>query len=187
MGEEGSLAEPVRRTSASGAGIGASGEPKIEAICDSCGKKTYLNFEPDLNRAIYCKDCLTKIKAGEMAPVKVNRQAAKAASNASRYSADLANMGIEFESRPPAAAERQSNPSQPKGMPKSAISTMQPIKTSPPANASPLSLSDLKPLDKSPKNKPAKPEIDIAELRQAINASLKEDTAEPPPNLNNQA
>ena len=34
---------------------------KVVATCDNCGKKTMLNFEPDLNKPIYCKDCLKKI------------------------------------------------------------------------------------------------------------------------------
>ena len=36
-------------------------ETKVVATCDNCGKKTILNFEPDLNKPIYCKDCLKKI------------------------------------------------------------------------------------------------------------------------------
>ena len=33
---------------------------KVVATCDNCGRKTMLNFEPDLNKPIYCKDCLKK-------------------------------------------------------------------------------------------------------------------------------
>ena len=35
-------------------------QPRVEATCDNCGNKTILNFEPDLNKPIYCKDCLKK-------------------------------------------------------------------------------------------------------------------------------
>jgi CxxC-x17-CxxC domain-containing protein len=40
---------------------GSEDQPKVVATCDNCGKKTILNFEPDLNKPIYCKDCLKKI------------------------------------------------------------------------------------------------------------------------------
>ena len=33
---------------------------KVVATCDNCGNKTMLNFEPDLKKPIYCKDCLKK-------------------------------------------------------------------------------------------------------------------------------
>ncbi|HLC63963.1 MAG TPA: type IV secretion system DNA-binding domain-containing protein [Patescibacteria group bacterium] len=35
-------------------------QTRVVANCDNCGNKTILNFEPDLNKPIYCKDCLKK-------------------------------------------------------------------------------------------------------------------------------
>ena len=33
---------------------------KVVPPWDNCSRKTMLNFEPDLNKPIYCKDCLKK-------------------------------------------------------------------------------------------------------------------------------
>ncbi len=41
-------------------------EGKFKAICSNCGKETFVPFEPEPGRPIYCKDCLAKIKSGEL-------------------------------------------------------------------------------------------------------------------------
>jgi len=38
------------------------------AVCSNCGKTFQVPFEPEPGRPVYCKDCLTKIKAGELRP-----------------------------------------------------------------------------------------------------------------------
>ena len=46
-----------------------SGEPQTklyDAICSNCGKATKVIFPPEEGRAVYCKSCLKKIKAGEV-------------------------------------------------------------------------------------------------------------------------
>lgn len=48
----------------SGAGI------RYEVKCSLCKKSTSVPFEPDPNRPVYCSDCLAKIKAGEIQPVR---------------------------------------------------------------------------------------------------------------------
>jgi CxxC-x17-CxxC domain-containing protein len=83
---------------------------KFQAICSSCGKATTVPFEPVPGRPVYCLDCLTKIKAGTMQPVRVPnfyRDTTPAGSfdqtgrrpepgSQKGYGADLANIGIEF-------------------------------------------------------------------------------------------
>lgn len=83
---------------------------KFQAICSSCGKATTVPFEPVPGRPVYCLDCLTKIKAGTMQPVRVpnfyrdttpagsyDQSARRSDSGAQKgYGADLANIGIEF-------------------------------------------------------------------------------------------
>ena len=58
-----------------GAGIGvAPNEVKgFAAKCSSCQKETRVPFEPEAGRPVYCKDCLAKIKAGTLKPVRVPR------------------------------------------------------------------------------------------------------------------
>lgn len=38
------------------------------AVCSNCGKTFQVPFEPEPGRPVYCKDCLVKIKAGELRP-----------------------------------------------------------------------------------------------------------------------
>jgi CxxC-x17-CxxC domain-containing protein len=68
---------------------------QYEANCSSCGKLTHVPFEPLPGRPVYCKDCLAKIKAGEMAPVRVPRAPVAKQLTKKDY-ADLAAVGIEF-------------------------------------------------------------------------------------------
>lgn len=53
-------------------GMGAVGGGKYQTVCSSCGKATIVPFEPQPGRPVYCKECLAKIKAGELAPVRVS-------------------------------------------------------------------------------------------------------------------
>ncbi len=75
-------------------GAGAQ-EGKFPAECSECKKSIMVPFEPIAGKPIYCKDCLAKIKAGELKPAhgfitpKAVRQEAAA-------SAPLAALGIEF-------------------------------------------------------------------------------------------
>ncbi len=43
-----------------------SSQEGFEAICWQCEKKTKVPFEPEPGRAVYCKECLAKIKAGTL-------------------------------------------------------------------------------------------------------------------------
>jgi len=47
----------------------------LEVDCDSCGKKTTINFVPDGVRPVYCKDCLGKKKEEKRQEVEQRRQA----------------------------------------------------------------------------------------------------------------
>ena len=46
-----------------------------EVECDSCGKKTWINFEPDGIRPIFCKECLTKSKDDRKHQVEARKKA----------------------------------------------------------------------------------------------------------------
>lgn len=52
-------------------GMGHVGGGKYQTVCSSCGKSTIVPFEPQPGRPVYCKECLAKIKAGELAPVRI--------------------------------------------------------------------------------------------------------------------
>jgi CxxC-x17-CxxC domain-containing protein len=74
------------------------GESKYKVDCTNCKKQTTVPFEPKEGKPVYCKECLSKIKGGELKPEKgfmvpkTNIQENKAAVSS------LAALGIEFKS-----------------------------------------------------------------------------------------
>jgi CxxC-x17-CxxC domain-containing protein len=72
------------------------GEAKYKADCSNCGKVTMVPFEPQEGRPVYCKECMFKIKSGELKPAtgfiasRSQRQEEKVST------APLAALGIEF-------------------------------------------------------------------------------------------
>ena len=60
---------PQARNFSQGGGQGQQGQPGqitlYDAVCSSCGKPTKVIFPPEKGRAVYCKNCLKKIKSGE--------------------------------------------------------------------------------------------------------------------------
>lgn len=73
---------------------GVSGGDKFDIICSTCGEKRQVPFKPEPGRPVYCKDCVAKIKAGELKPVNVFDLQKINQKNLYR---PLANLGIEFE------------------------------------------------------------------------------------------
>lgn len=74
---------------------GPGGE-KFKTVCSICGKETEVPFKPDPGRPVYCKDCIVKIKAGELKPVKVSSFQIK--QDETKFFKPLADLGIEFPS-----------------------------------------------------------------------------------------
>jgi len=46
---------------------------KVKAECSICGKETILPFVPDPARPVYCRDCLSKIRKGEIKPARISK------------------------------------------------------------------------------------------------------------------
>lgn len=69
---------------------------KFETVCSNCGNLTSVPFKPEPGRAVYCKDCIIKIKAGEIKPIKVSPDQLK--KDEARFFKPLADLGIEFVS-----------------------------------------------------------------------------------------
>ncbi len=75
----------------------ASGLEKFPIVCSLCKKEASVPFKPEPGRPAYCKECIAKIKSGE---VKVE----KGSENQIRYDESkffkpLADLGIEFEQK----------------------------------------------------------------------------------------
>jgi len=72
------------------------GEAKYKADCSNCQKSTMVPFEPQEGRPVYCKECMFKIKSGELKPdsgfiaSRSSRQEEKVSTS------PLAALGIEF-------------------------------------------------------------------------------------------
>jgi CxxC-x17-CxxC domain-containing protein len=77
---------------------------KFETICSNCGNLTSVPFKPEPGRAVYCKDCIAKIKAGEMKPLKVSADQLK--KDETKYFKPLADLGIEFSSDGVSSADK---------------------------------------------------------------------------------
>ncbi len=69
---------------------------KFPAICSNCKKETMVPFKPEPGRAVYCKDCIAKIKAGEIKPVGGIKQIKQ---DETKFYKPLADLGIEFQQK----------------------------------------------------------------------------------------
>ncbi len=90
----------------------SEGESKYKAECSNCGKVTMVPFEPKEGRPVYCKECMFKIKSGELKP-QTGFVASRSARQDERVSTGpLAALGIEYQ---PVAtgAPQQARPTQP--------------------------------------------------------------------------
>lgn len=92
---------------------------KFDAVCSICGNKTTVPFKPEPGRPVYCKDCIAKIKAGELKPVKGTMQQIR--QDESKFFKPLADLGIEFAQK---ESTGQSERAMPEG--RSVRSTTQP-------------------------------------------------------------
>ncbi len=138
---------------------------KFQARCSSCGKTTEVNFVPTEGRPIYCRECLAKVKSGEIPKVKVGK--IRGPSNDQSFS-DLADLGIEFKQEPkkaiPEKIFRRSGLATPEG------EVVQGLKTS---TESQMSLKDLPSIDKTPREKKSD-QVSIDDLRKSIEIALSQ-------------
>lgn len=74
----------------------SEGEEKYKADCSNCGKSTMVPFEPKEGRPVYCKDCMFKIKSGELKPQSGFVASRSARQDERTSTAPLAALGIEF-------------------------------------------------------------------------------------------
>lgn len=72
---------------------------KFPIICSLCGLEKTVPFKPEKGRPAYCKECIAKIKSGE---VKVEKSAENQIKyDDSKYFKPLSDLGIEFEPKNP--------------------------------------------------------------------------------------
>jgi CxxC-x17-CxxC domain-containing protein len=86
------------------------GEAKYKADCSNCKKSTMVPFEPKEGRPVYCKECMYKIKNGELKPEQGFIASRSAHQEEKVSTAPLAMLGIEFkESSPKSGDFRKDN------------------------------------------------------------------------------
>lgn len=184
---------PTQKKSSSAAApqasIAASGV-RYEAVCSSCGTLTSLPFEPTPGRPVYCRDCMKKIESGEIKPIRWRPTQPSAPgkptkSHAATHTSKAPLNVAEDEPSSVLSLEDTSSSSnsspQPPHRESRAPKEVQEIpKTQKITSAQTLSLSDLaKPHEKNGSHTKRAPreETDIASLREAIRASLRNDIA----------
>ena len=74
---------------------GSSSLEKFPAVCSLCKKETTVPFKPEKGRPVYCKDCVAKIKSGEVKVEKGSENQIKY--DEVKFFKPLADLGIEFQ------------------------------------------------------------------------------------------
>ncbi len=144
---------------------GGGGAEKFDAVCSICGNSTKVPFKPEPGRPIYCRDCIAKIKAGELKPLRGGLE--EMHKNQTRFFKPLADLGIEF---------KEENP--PSGGPSDGSSAGGQVRASKPKIFSNIK----KVFKKNITEKPPKPpkERDNSALRDILNKTLSENISSIP-------
>ncbi len=152
--------------------------------CSNCGKDTKVIFEPVAGRPVYCKSCLKKLKAGEIAskptvPVRAASSVPTQAGQSGKRPAGneaLGDLGIEFG--PPARAG--GSPSSRKESPrkeKNQIAEQSRVPNK--AATKTFSLNEIMqkgenvPFNKSRKDKKERKSVDVEDLRKTLTQALQ--------------
>jgi len=136
---------------------------KFPIICSLCGLEKTVPFKPEPGRPAYCKECIAKIKSGE---VKVEKKGHDQIQyDESKFFRPLADLGIEF--KPKESTSDDTNRHEDSRERKQG-SSMSPISNPKPGGI----LGSLK---KAFIKKPVRPGGENAALREVLNKSLKEE------------
>jgi CxxC-x17-CxxC domain-containing protein len=73
------------------------GVERFPATCSICKKETTVPFKPEPGRPVYCKDCVAKLKSGELKPIRGSINQIK--QDESKFYKPLSDLGIEFEQK----------------------------------------------------------------------------------------
>ncbi|MDE2399879.1 MAG: type IV secretion system DNA-binding domain-containing protein [Patescibacteria group bacterium] len=93
------------------ADTGGGSVGKFPAVCSSCKKETTVPFKPEPGRPVYCKDCIAKIKSGEIKPIKGSINQIK--QDETKFFKPLADLGIEFKQKNGGPEEADTYPERP--------------------------------------------------------------------------
>ncbi|OGJ14315.1 hypothetical protein A2587_01070 [Candidatus Nomurabacteria bacterium RIFOXYD1_FULL_42_14] len=74
-----------------------AGMEKFNIVCSLCKKEKTVPFKPEPGRPVYCKECIAKIKSGEVKVEKKGEDQIKY--DESKFFRPLADLGIEFKQK----------------------------------------------------------------------------------------
>jgi len=77
--------------------VGSGSLEKFPIVCSLCKLEKTVPFKPEPGRAVYCKECIAKIKSGEVKAEKGRDDQIKY--DESKYFKPLADLGIEFKQK----------------------------------------------------------------------------------------
>ncbi len=86
-------------------GTGSGALEKFPVICSLCKKPSTVPFKPEPGRPVYCKDCIAKIKSGEVKVEKDKHDQIRY--DESKFFQPLADLGIEFSSKDKGKSEEE--------------------------------------------------------------------------------
>ena len=66
-------------------------------VCSICKAETKVPFKPEPGRPVYCKDCIAKMKSGELKPLRGSMSQIK--EEETKFFKPLADLGIEFQQK----------------------------------------------------------------------------------------
>jgi len=185
--------KPLYKPSNSNSSRGPDSTKLYDVKCSNCGKDTKVIFEPVSGRPIYCKSCLKKIKAGEVQPG--SSAPAREAPNLSHNGPDRVNMPEKGERQTGNSPQTQSAGNEALGAlgiefapssdkaPSRAIG--QPSRQEKPTDEREMKLDTVSfhssnrrqggqgSKGNPPQNQARRKEINLSELRQALEESLK--------------
>jgi CxxC-x17-CxxC domain-containing protein len=75
----------------------SGGVEKFPAQCSICKTKTEVPFKPEPGRPVYCKECIAKLKSGEIQPIRGSINQIK--QDETKFYQPLSDLGIEFQQK----------------------------------------------------------------------------------------
>jgi CxxC-x17-CxxC domain-containing protein len=160
-----------------------SDQPKLyDVVCSNCGKDTKVIFPPEPGRAVYCKNCLKKMKEQQQnQPAQAERVESKLTSSTinassrtgqsrkeSEGNSALAGMGIEFEQIPNPRKEPSREKSRTQNERKPLV---RPVQNSFSLNEI-MENGEVVSFSGNKKEKKERKEVDLTDLRRALDESL---------------
>jgi CxxC-x17-CxxC domain-containing protein len=157
---------------------GSGNLEKFPAVCSLCKKETTVPFKPEPGRAVYCKDCIAKIKSGEVKVEKKGQDQIKY--DETTFFKPLADLGIEFKQKNNKIEEDERYPERIEKNPPHSFDKKIPAKNIPPVQpiARPKIFSSIKKVFTPSKNFGLKEVLNKALLEQAV---IPEKIPTPPP------